>query len=96
MLDQMRQHPDLGVWCTKGSEIEFYDLDKYTKALVDDYKKGVSERMSISRRTRSGGSKMKKESENKLLLVYPFSVDEAVIDDNDRQRKNELFNLVRG
>ena len=79
MLDQMRQHSDLGVWCTKDSEIEFYELDKYTKVLVDDYKKEISERMSISRRTRSGGSKMKKESENKLLLVYPFSVDEAIL-----------------
>ena len=53
MLNQMRQHSDLGIWCTKDSEIEFYDLDKYTKALVDDYKKEISERMSISRRTRN-------------------------------------------
>ena len=51
MLDQMRQHSDLGVWCTKDSEIEFYDLDKYTKALVDDYKKEISERMILQGKT---------------------------------------------
>ena len=79
MLDQMRQHPDLGHWCTEDSEIEFYNLDKYTKALVDDSRKERNERMSISRRTRSGGSKKKKDSENKLLVVYPFGVDEAFL-----------------
>ena len=79
MLEQMRQHPDLGHWCTEDSEIEFYNLDKYTKALVDDSRKERNERMSISRRTRSGGSKKKKDSENKLLVVYPFGVDEAIL-----------------
>ena len=80
MLEQMRQHPDLGRWCTEASEIEFYNLDKYTKALVDDSRKEKNERMSISRRTRRPvGSKKKKDSENKLLVVYPFGVDEAIL-----------------
>ena len=89
MLDQMRQHPDLGHWCTEDSEIEFYNLDKYTKALVDDSRKERNERMSISRRTRSGGSKKKKDSENKLLVVYPFGVDEAILS-NAASGLNEL------
>ena len=54
MLDQMRQHSDLEHWCTEDSEIEFYNLDKYTKALVDDSRKERDERMSVSRKIHSG------------------------------------------
>ena len=78
MLVKMQDHPDLGVWCSKDSEIEFYDLERYAKALTDDHQKERKERMS-TRVTRSGGRKKKKDSENKLLVVYPFGVDEAVL-----------------
>ena len=80
MLDQMNEHRDLSMWCSKDSEIEFWDLERYTKALTDDQQKERRDRMSTSTRiTRSGGSKKKKDSENKLLVVYPFGVDEAVL-----------------
>ena len=36
MLVKMQEHPDLGVWCSKDSEIEFYDLERFAKALIDD------------------------------------------------------------
>jgi len=78
MLVKMQDHPDLGMWCSKDSEIEFYDLERYAKALTDDHQKERKERMS-TRVTRSGGRKKKKDSENKLLVVYPFGVDEAVL-----------------
>ena len=71
MLVKMQDHPDLGVWCSKDSEIEFYDLERYAKALTDDHQKERKERMSTRKR--------KKDSENKLLVVYPFGVDEAVL-----------------
>ena len=78
MLDLMNEHPDLSMWCSKDSEIEFYDLERYAKALTDDHQKERKERLS-TRVTRSGGRKKKKDSENKLLVVYPFGVDEAVL-----------------
>ena len=74
----MSEHPDLRFWCSEDSEIEFYDLERYAKALTDDHQKERKERMS-TRVTRSGGRKKKKDSENKLLVVYPFGVDEAVL-----------------
>jgi hypothetical protein len=73
----MRQHPFLGIWCTKESEIEFYDLEKYTQALLDDSRKERTERMRIARRTRSGGNRKRDDADNKLLLVYPFDIDDA-------------------
>jgi len=78
MLVKMQDHPDLGMWCSKDSEIEFYDLERYAKALTDDHQKERAGRM-LRRITCSGGSKKKKDSENKLLVVYPFGVDEAVL-----------------
>jgi len=78
MLDQMNEHRDLSMWCSKDSEIEFWDLERYTKALTDDEQKERKERMS-TRVTRSGGRKKKRDSENKLLVVYPFGVDEEVL-----------------
>jgi len=78
MLVKMQEHPDLGAWCSKDAEIEFYDLERYAKALTDDHQKERTGRM-LRRITCSGGSKKKKDSENKLLVVYPFGVDEAVL-----------------
>ena len=67
MLRSMQEHPDLGVWCSKDSEIEYYDLERYAKALTDDHQKEREDWLSASRRvTRSGGSKKKKDSENIL------------------------------
>ena len=45
--------------------------------------------MSITRRSSLGGSKKKKDSENKLLVVYPFGVDEAILS-NAASGLNEL------
>ena len=75
----MRQHPDLGIWCTKDSVMEFYEYEKYMKALIEDTRKERAERMRIARKTRSGGNKKRDDANNKLLLVYPFDVEEAVL-----------------
>lgn len=71
----------MGVWCTAESEFRFSDLEKYASALLEDIKKEENERLKSVRVTRSGGRReaAKKRSENKLLLVYPFEVDEAVL-----------------
>ncbi len=55
MLEQMREHQDLVAFLTTDCEIEFWDLDNYTKALVQDSTKERRERMSIAKRTHSGG-----------------------------------------
>ena len=82
MLVKIQEHPVLGAWCSEDSEIEFYELDTYAKALTDDHQKERKERISIAGRTRSGGRKKKKDSENKLLVVYPFGVDETVLSES--------------
>ena len=71
MLVKMQEQPDLGVWCSKDSEIEFYDLERCAKALLDDQQK---EQM-ISRSKHSGDRNKK----NSVLVAYPFGVDEAVL-----------------
>ena len=73
MLVKMQDHPDLGVWCSKDSEIEFYDLERYAKALTDDHQKERKEQMS-SRSKHSGVN-----NENSVLVVYPFGISEAVL-----------------
>jgi hypothetical protein len=57
------------------SEIVFNNLDDSTKVLVEDSTKERKQRMSESEESK----KEKKDSENKLLVVYPFGVDEAVL-----------------
>ena len=80
MLEQMRQHPTLEVWCGEDAKIPPSDLPKYTKALLEDNRKERDLRLGVAGRTRSGGKKKKKkDSDNKLLLVYPFAVDESVL-----------------
>jgi len=74
MLGQMSEHPDLRLWCSVDSEIEFYDLERYAKALTDDHQKERKERMS-SRSKHSGDSNKK----NSVLVVYPFGISEAVL-----------------
>ena len=83
----MRQHPDLGVWCGKESEMEYWHLEKYMKALLDESRNEREERISIASRTRSGGfkkrdnadNKSRDDADNKLLLVYPFDVGETIL-----------------
>ena len=54
--------------------------EKLAKALLDDNRKERDLRLGVAGRTRSGGKKKKKkDSDNKLLLVYPFAVDESVL-----------------
>jgi len=80
MLEQMRQHDILGIWCTAESEFQYNDLEKYANALLEDSKKEEEERLQFVRVTRSRGRETKaKSAENNLLLVYPFDVDEAVL-----------------
>ena len=77
MLEQMRQHPFLGIWCTKESEMEWHEYEKYMSALIDDSQKERTERMRIASRTRAGGTKKRDDADNKLLLVYPFDIEDA-------------------
>ena len=79
MLEQMRRHPFLGMWCSKDSEIEFFEVDRYMIALIEDSRKERTERMRIARRTRSGGNKKRDDADNKLLLVYPFDIEDSVL-----------------
>ena len=74
MLVKMQDHPDLGVWCTEDSEIEFYDLGRYAKVLTDDHQKEKKEQMSSRSKHSGNGNK-----ENSALVVYPFGIDEAVL-----------------
>ena len=71
MLVKMQEHPDLGVWCSKDSEIEYYDLERFAKAIFDDRQK--EQKMSRSNRSGNGNKK------NSALVVYPFGVDESVL-----------------
>ena len=83
MLEQMRQHPDLVVWCEKDSEMEFRDRKKYMHALIVDSQKEKNARCTAIK-TRSGGANKKNDAENKLLLVYPFDVDEELLREASR------------
>lgn len=74
MLGQMSEHPDLRFWCSEDSEIEFYDRERYAKALTDDQQKERKEQMS-SKSNHSGNGNKK----NSALVVYPFGVDETVL-----------------
>jgi hypothetical protein len=56
--------------------IEFRFLGNYTKALVEDDEAEKAKRRSGPRTRPKGKSKMLSDSENKLLVVYPFKVDE--------------------
>ena len=87
MLVSMQDHEMLQAWCTDESEFQFSDLEKYASALLQDNRKEEEERMRSARVTRSsarrgtegGGDSKTKKGENKLLLVFPFEVDEAVL-----------------
>ena len=79
MLHQMREHEYLEAFCNEGAEIPLRDLAKYTIALQEESRKERELRQSVGRRTRSGGRTKRKEGENKLLLVYLFDVDEAIL-----------------
>ena len=83
MLEQMRQHPDLGVWCKEDSEMEFQDRKKYMHALIVDSQKEKNARCTAIK-TRSGGANKKNEVENNVLLVYPFDVNEELLREASR------------
>lgn len=68
-------HDELAVYCRDGP-INFFDLDNYTKALVEDDKAEKAKRRSGPRTRSKGKSKVLSDSENKLLVVYPFQTDE--------------------
>lgn len=57
------------------SEIVFDNLDYSTEVLVEDSTNERKRRMSESKESEN----KKKDSENKLLVVYPFGVDEAIL-----------------
>eukprot|EP00804_Cyclotella_cryptica_P023147 CCRYP_000358-RA/>CCRYP_000358-RA protein AED:0.01 eAED:0.01 QI:1097/1/1/1/0.75/0.66/9/214/1028 len=77
MLKQMKEHPDLRAFCMDAC-LEYYNLAAYTKALVNDDKVEREKRHSIPR-TRSRGTNKALSSENKLLVVYPFKVEEEIL-----------------
>lgn len=57
------------------SEIVFDNLDYSTEVLVEDSTNERKRRMSESKKSEN----KKKDSNNKLLVMYPFVVDEAVL-----------------
>ena len=72
----------MGVWCQSGSEVQKNEIETYASTLIDASKK---DRDSRRRQTRSGRKKGKDSgAENKLLLVYPFKVDETVLAEASR------------
>jgi hypothetical protein len=81
MIHQMRNHVTLEAWCSAESEFCYSDIEKYARALVEDDDKAIEEDMKYVRVTRSRAQQVskKKRKESKLLLVYPFEVDEAVL-----------------
>ena len=108
MLVSMQDHEMLQAWCTDESEFQFSDLGKYASALLQDNRKEEEERMRSVRVTRSGaarrgiggrGETKTKTGENKLLLVYPFEVDEAVLSGSAAgltELGGKLFGLADG
>jgi len=73
----MEDHEVMGMWCQSGSEVQKNEIETYASTLIDARKK---DRDSRRRQTRSGRKKGKDSgAENKLLLVYPFKVDETVL-----------------
>ena len=84
MLTQMREHEYLEAFCNKGAEIPLCDLAKYTTALQEESRKERELRQSDGMRTRSGARPKRKAATSKLsklLLVYPFEADEAILTD---------------
>ncbi len=79
----MRQYPDLGIWCEKDSEMELNDRTKYMQALIVDSQKEKDARC-IASRAQSGGVNKNNDAENKLLLVFPFDVDEKSLREASR------------
>ena len=71
MLNQMLHNQML----VDSSEIVFDNLDYSTEVLVEDSTNERKRRMSESKESKN----KKKDSENKLLVVYPFGVDEAIL-----------------
>jgi hypothetical protein len=81
MIDHMRKHVALDALFSSGAEFRYDDIEKYARALVEDDDKAIEEDMKYVRVTRSRAQQVskKKRKESKLLLVYPFEVDEAVL-----------------
>lgn len=68
-------HDELALYCMQG-DIKFHDLDNYTKALVKDDNAEKAKRRSGPRTRSRGKNKVLSDSENKLLIVYPFKAEE--------------------
>lgn len=85
MLVQMREIEVLKPFLDSGAEMFRSDLPKFAAALIEDSRKDEVKRLSCAvissrkRNTRSGRAGKESESENNLLLVYPFEVDENIL-----------------
>jgi Ulp1 family protease len=77
MLKQMKEHPVLSCFCVDACR-EYDDLEQYNEALIKDDKAERAKRYSAPR-TRARGTNKTISSENKLLVVYPFKVEEEVL-----------------
>lgn len=76
----MEEHKTLEIFC-EDAKVPSYEVPKYAQALIDHQRQERNARLSVAGRTRSGGNtnKKKKNSVNKLLLVYPFGVAESTL-----------------
>ena len=75
MLATMAKHPDLKAFYD-GSQIKLHDLDSYIGALVEDDRVEAAKRHRAPRTRSRCKSKTFSGSENKLLVVYPFDVED--------------------
>ena len=76
MLVVMQDNYYLKSFCDEKAAIDFGDIDNYTKALVEDDKAEKAKRHSAPRTRSRGKEKVLSGSDNKLLVVYPFKVEE--------------------
>jgi Ulp1 family protease len=74
MLEQMKMHANLQAFCTNEARLEEYHLPCYNQALLKDNKAERAKRRSGPRSR--GRNTTLTSSENKLLVVYPFKVEE--------------------
>lgn len=75
MIEQMKQNQTLKTWFDCNPEIEFYELEEYTAALIKDTEKENNKRRRSTRLSRAS-TKKKGNTSEKPQLVFPFKADE--------------------
>ena len=84
MLVKWADHPDLSAFY-ENSGIQSSDLDNYIQALVEDDKAERAKRRAAPRTRSKGKTNGLSLSENKVLSVFPFKVEEEVLQNISKQ-----------